>query len=302
MLNALFHFQYGLINRNFNLKKIAVKKRIIYGSTVLCLLILTQVYWFSKSYDAHATSFDHNISAALYEAGDTISEAVVVEKRSDNYFFVTTKASVTSRTVDTLVQHALAQRNIDLNYEIGVYNAEDDSLVYITQKKASKKPEKDLIIESDGTQKNFAVMFPTRESFLTSQSDVWALAIILVIVLGWAGAEWRGHVLSSKQSILNKHEIQIGNSRLDFHNQVLTIGTNSYQLTYKENKILQLFFENPNQVMERDTFLQEVWEKDGFFVARSMDVFISRIRKHLKNDPTLKIENLRAIGYRLVVT
>lgn len=265
------------------------------------LMIMTQVYWFSKSYDANATSFDHNISAALYEAGDTISEEVVVEKRSANYFFVTTKASVTSRTVDTLVQNALAQRNIDLDYEIGVYNAEDDSLVYITQKKTSHKPNHDLVIEADHTQKNFAVMFPTRETFLTSQPDVWALVVILVIVLGWAVAEWIRHLKSSRESTTNNHEIRIGNSCLDFHNQVLIIDKHSHQLTYKENKILQLFFENPNQVMERDTFLQEVWEKDGFFVARSMDVFISRIRKHLKNDPKLKIENLRSVGYRMTV-
>lgn len=76
----------------------------------------------------------------------------------------------------------------------------------------------------------------------------------------------------------------------------------SYRLTYKENKILKLFFENPNQVIEREVFLKRVWEKDGFFVARSMDVFISKVRKYLSMDRTIKIENLRSIGYRLLVS
>jgi DNA-binding response OmpR family regulator len=51
--------------------------------------------------------------------------------------------------------------------------------------------------------------------------------------------------------------------------------------------------------MERNVFLKTIWEDDGFFVARSMDVFVSRLRKYLKNDSTLKIENIRGVGYIL---
>ncbi len=278
-----------------------LKHRIILGSFALVIVLCIHSYWFTKSYDANATTFDHTISAALYEAGDTISGQVVVEKKSANYFYVTSKTAVTSKTVDTLIEKAFAERNIDLDYEIGVYNAADDSLIYVTQKKASESP-KDItpVIESDGVQKNFAVMFPTRNNFLIGQSDLWSFAIGLAILLVWIASQWITFRKSASTE-LNPSIIQLGRCTLDFHNQQLTVGKATFELTYKENQMLKLFFENPNQVLERDIFLKEVWEKDGFFVARSMDVFISRIRKYLQSDASMKIENLRAIGYRLNV-
>jgi len=278
-----------------------MKKLIIIGSIVLVLLLCIQTYWFTKSYDANATAFDHKVSAALYSAADSMSSKASVQKRSSNYFYVTTNAPVTSKTVDTLIQKALSEKNIDLDYEIGVYNAEDDSLIHVTSvKSTSELPFQDLQIEPDNVQKNFAVIFPTRKNFLFGQTDLWMLLALIAVLLFWSGF----HLVkleSTDHSEINNHLIQLGNCSLDFHNQYLTVNGDIYQLTYKENKILQLFFENPNQVIEREIFLEKVWEKDGFFVARSMDVFISKIRKYLKSDETIRIENLRAIGYRLHV-
>jgi DNA-binding response OmpR family regulator len=62
---------------------------------------------------------------------------------------------------------------------------------------------------------------------------------------------------------------------------------------------LQIFFRHGGKVIERDVFLKTVWEDDGFFVARSMDVFVSKLRKYLRSDDTLRIENVRGIGYIL---
>ena len=55
------------------------------------------------------------------------------------------------------------------------------------------------------------------------------------------------------------------------------------QLTYKEAKLLEMFFRHRDNLIEREVFLKTIWEEDGFFVARSMDVFISRLRKYLQN-------------------
>ncbi len=92
-------------------------------------------------------------------------------------------------------------------------------------------------------------------------------------------------------------ELTFHNARLDIHNLKLFVGDESSQLTHKECKLLQIFFQNPNRLIQRDTFLKTVWKNDGFFVARSMDVFISRIRKYLKTDPHIRIENIRGVGY-----
>jgi two-component system, OmpR family, response regulator len=96
--------------------------------------------------------------------------------------------------------------------------------------------------------------------------------------------------------------LKAGGSTLDVHNLMLNANGSAMQLTYKEAKLLEIFFRHPDKVIERDLFLKTVWEEDGFFVARSMDVFISRLRKYLSADPALKIENIRAIGYIMKTT
>jgi two-component system OmpR family response regulator len=93
--------------------------------------------------------------------------------------------------------------------------------------------------------------------------------------------------------------LQIADSTLDIHNLLLTARGVSTRLTYKECSMLQLFFRHPDKVIERDVFLKTIWEDDGFFVARSMDVFVSRLRKYLSHDTALRIENIRAVGYIL---
>lgn len=94
-----------------------------------------------------------------------------------------------------------------------------------------------------------------------------------------------------------QYQLRAGNSALDVHNLTLDANGEIARLTDKECRLLTLFFRSKNQLIERDVFLKTIWEEDGFFVARSMDVFVSRLRKHLKNDTSLCIENVRGVGY-----
>jgi len=93
--------------------------------------------------------------------------------------------------------------------------------------------------------------------------------------------------------------LQAGNSTLDVHNMVLTANGIVERLTHKECKVLSILFRHLNKVVEREVFLKTIWEEEGFFVARSMDVFVSRLRKYLRHDTSLRIENIRAVGYIL---
>ncbi|CAN0308615.1 unnamed protein product, partial [Chrysoparadoxa australica] len=143
--------------------------------------------------------------------------------------------------------------------------------------------------------------FPKKENYLVGQLDLWIFSSFLLILISSLFVHFIARLKSTGNS-LNSHQIKLGNSRLDFHNQYLVVNGLTYRLTYKEGKILKLFFDHPNEVIEREVFLKEVWEKDGFFVERSMDVFISKLRKYLHSDKALRIENLRSIGYRLLIT
>ena len=102
-----------------------------------------------------------------------------------------------------------------------------------------------------------------------------------------------GQVIQEKGASL----LKVSNSTLDVHNLTLNSSGFITRLTYKECKLLQMFFRHCDKLIERDVFLKAIWENDGFFVARSMDVFVSKLRKYLSNDGAIRIENIRGVGY-----
>ena len=67
----------------------------------------------------------------------------------------------------------------------------------------------------------------------------------------------------------------------------------------KEARLLKFLAQHKNQVVERDVIMKAIWEDDGYFVARSMDVFISKLRKYLAPDSSIAIKNVHGVGYRL---
>lgn len=95
--------------------------------------------------------------------------------------------------------------------------------------------------------------------------------------------------------------MRFGHCILDTSNQVLILGAARHNLTYREAKLLQLFAAHPNQVLERDFILKSVWEDEGIMVGRSVDVFVSRLRKMLREDPGLRLAAVHGVGYRLEV-
>ena len=94
---------------------------------------------------------------------------------------------------------------------------------------------------------------------------------------------------------------QLGNFTFDTQRQLLTIGDKSTKLTTKESELLTMLCAHMNDVLERDLALKTIWIDDNYFNARSMDVYITKLRKHLKDDPNVEINNVHGKGYRLVV-
>lgn len=94
---------------------------------------------------------------------------------------------------------------------------------------------------------------------------------------------------------------QVGKYRFDFMNLSLDYNGNSQHLTRKEADLLKLFYENKNQVLTREFALKSVWGDDDYFIGRSMDVFITRLRKYLKDDPSVAIVNVHGTGFKFVI-
>ena len=93
---------------------------------------------------------------------------------------------------------------------------------------------------------------------------------------------------------------RIGNFTFDTQKQLLSIGDQQTKLTTKENELLALLCSHANEILQRDFALKTIWIDDNYFNARSMDVYITKLRKHLKDDPQIEIINIHGKGYKLI--
>ena len=92
----------------------------------------------------------------------------------------------------------------------------------------------------------------------------------------------------------------IGKFTFDTQKQLLSIGDEHRKLTTKENELLSLLCSHANEILQRDFALKTIWIDDNYFNARSMDVYITKLRKHLKDDPQIEIINIHGKGYKLI--
>ena len=95
--------------------------------------------------------------------------------------------------------------------------------------------------------------------------------------------------------------IVLGQYRFDKRNAELILDQQRTKLTSKEADLLMVLYNAANTTIEREVILQRVWGDEGDYVGRTLDVFISKLRKKLEADPTVKIANARGVGYKLVV-
>ena len=108
-----------------------------------------------------------------------------------------------------------------------------------------------------------------------------------------------------KEKLFNKKEsiknIQIGKYIFYPEQHYVKYEDVKIVLTSKESKLLHIFFTSPNEIIDRNTLQKEVWENEGVIVTRSLDMFISKLRKKLNKDPLVNIVNIHGIGYKLEI-
>lgn len=124
------------------------------------------------------------------------------------------------------------------------------------------------------------------------------LLVLLVIV-------WLKRKRPSKPALTNESNtesgvIVLGNYRFHYRDRYLMLGSEQIRLTAKQTKLLHLFAISPNEIIERTT-LMKVWEDEGVVVGRSLDVFVSKLRKIFEVDPSVRLMNVHSRGYILEV-
>jgi len=106
----------------------------------------------------------------------------------------------------------------------------------------------------------------------------------------------------SQEMEQNKEQrlFNIGKFEFDYDRQVLKDGEEERKLTSKESDLLRLLAQHENDTLDRTEALKKIWHDDSYFNARSMDVYIAKLRKYLKSDPNIELINVHGVGFRLI--
>ena len=130
--------------------------------------------------------------------------------------------------------------------------------------------------------------------YLKKPFDMEELIVRIKVLLN------HNRLLEDEQSDLNLTVIEIGKFSYDMMRGTLIYKGIKKQLTGRESEILKTLYQNRNRLLARKEFLIQIWGDDDFFSSRSLDVFITKLRKYLKEDPAVQIINHRGFGYKLI--
>lgn len=240
--------------------------------------------------------------------GDDISRILPIRQEESKYILsFDTKFGFDPDDIVTITRKVIRESQVSRHYLVGVEQCKTKELVYSFEIRShSNFPlihcggrivPKDcyniffIFLDNPGTQKNVAFN-PTENLFKT------ALFIIAIFLL-------TGAVFFVFKRIKNqKHDpnlIHIGAFKFDKRNMTLTIDRYISELSNKEAELLSLLYDHVNTPVKRKVILQQVWENDSEYVGRTLDVFISKLRKKLEADANIKIVNIRGVGYKLIV-
>jgi two-component system, OmpR family, phosphate regulon sensor histidine kinase PhoR len=170
------------------MKNIHLARIILFGTLVLASLMIVQLYWFNRAFDVTERQFDHTVQIALKSVAEAVSDGSEVRKLSSNFFFVATSSELDSNKLNTALRKEFGLRSLNVDYELGVYNAEDDTLVYGKYVDASGKKWFDARFskssaQNNGSDKNFAVYFPSKKSFLVGQLGIWLFSTAILVLM-----------------------------------------------------------------------------------------------------------------------
>jgi two-component system phosphate regulon sensor histidine kinase PhoR len=159
---------------------------ITLGTIVLIGLMTVQLYWFRKAFDVAEKQFDHRVQVAMKRVADSVSGHAQIKKLSSNFFLAATESELNEKMLDTLLKKEFLLRDLDVDYELGVYNAEDDTLVYGHYVEATRKRralEEPNVKQKHEADKNFAIYFPRKKSYLAAELDIWIFSTALLLLM-----------------------------------------------------------------------------------------------------------------------
>ncbi|WP_420315873.1 winged helix-turn-helix domain-containing protein [Ekhidna sp.] len=276
-----------------------------------CFLIsslIAQDVFTEKHIEVSLRMVGHKI---LLNAGDSTSRVMPIVKEGNQYRieFESEFGFIPEDLVIT-ISDVMLQSNIDDRYIVEVEECTFKQIVYSFEK-SKRASHNDLVACSVRNMQLgcYSLIFTFLDSAVSTtkltteveskaDDDLLLPVGIGVIILFGIGII---AFVNSKKSTKPDHLIELGKYRFDLRNAVLILKEQKTELTGKEADLLQLLYSSMNAPVKRDAILNKVWGDEGNYIGRTLDVYVSKLRNKLQADPTIKIVNIRGVGYKLVI-
>lgn len=244
----------------------------------------------------------------LLQLGDSTSRVLPIEKMDGRYRIQFQRAfAFEPGMLSFSTVKALNESNISHRFIVEIEQCKTGALVHSFEASLEHKL-MDLMackqrpLPADCYQFFFTQM-PEKELLIHEGNSpgikMWYTYILLAFLIGTAMVYYYKSRPANSSS--NENLLSMGLYQFDKKNMILTTREHSIQLSNKEADLLFLLLSNENKTLEREHILEAVWGDQGDYVGRTLDVFISKLRKKLQADPNLKIINVRGVGYRFVM-
>lgn len=292
-------------SRNF----LSGKHNYLFGLIVLSFVAVISVAFGTEDSD------DFNISRRevvlrrigheiLLQSGDSTSRVLPIKKIAENEYQIRfeKELSFLPDSLMSITRRFLDNAPLSTNYIVNVLNCDNSSIIYGYA--ISKNKKDDIVTCSRRRQPKacYRINIKFKPTGITTAKNGYLLGgLSFLAFVGFIF--WRSvKPLKALPDGQHTNRFTLGSVLFDAKNKKLIIGGKTIDLTGTETRVLLIFASSPNEIIERSRLQKEIWEDEGVIVGRSLDMFISKLRKKLELDPNIKIVVIRGKGYKLEVS
>jgi DNA-binding winged helix-turn-helix (wHTH) protein len=282
------------------------RKIYFYGSVCLAIFAAIMVFTSTKKDE----TFSELVKIALRDVGnklllanqDSTSLILPVQKVEESKFQLSFERELTifPDTLVKVVQESFQKANLPSHYQLEVKQCKDLEVAYSFLQNANV--EKSIVPCSGRNipKKCYTIEVRFLEKTATSSSKIiWIVLLSLSIITAFIFFPKRKKTKQPQSTI--EDGIPLGKFQFYPEESKLLLASNEISLSKKEVELLTLFVANPNKIIKREELSKKVWEDHGVFVGRSLDTYVSKLRKKLSEDDSIRLTNVHGIGYMLEI-
>lgn len=273
--------------------------RLFYSILGLLFSVLLLAKGESAHYQVAVRQMGHHI---LSDLGDINSRVMPVKQEGDLFILSFEKpfSFEPLRLVDR-IEETVQQAKLSEYYQVVLINEATAEVVYSFEHSPDSLSN---IIPCLGRDQPIAkyrlqIRFPDFQEEESAEIPFWLMAIFIVGPIALLLIYPRKK--NTQTEAIPDDTIQLGAYAYSPAKALLSLKDQKQELTGKEGDLLLRLYQDLNQTVKREELLEAVWGDEGDYVGRTLDVFISRLRKKLEEDPSVKIVNIRGVGYKLIV-